>query len=292
MASSEEKTAKLKFHFDGFEAPRFTQVPDQLFDVLMPELSESELKVLLYVVRRTFGFGKSADAISINQMINGITTREGRVLDRGTGLSRSSVRRGVAGLVEKGILVVSKMMSEEGDYETNIYQLRFKRAQGVGSYSNHPAEGVVPASNHPDLNLGLGVEPNSNPQQTVEQQTEIQDRAVEYSKDTPNHFDEVGARMLVLPFVEDFAREFNDQAPLRSSVSRMVNLYRASGLDEVTFIDVMYQARARTKEYAGAIKAEVPGGGPWKSKARMGYFFAIVTDLIGAKAGEGEGHYE
>ncbi len=46
-------------------------------------------------------------------------------------------------------------------------------------------------------------------------------------------------------------------------------------------------ALARTKEYAGTIKAEVPGGGPWKSKARMGYFFAIVTDLIGAKAGEG-----
>nr|MDP9472985.1 replication protein [Chloroflexota bacterium] len=56
--------------------------------VLMPQLSDAELRVLLYIVRRTFGFKREADAISLSQMVSGITTREGQVLDRGTGLSK------------------------------------------------------------------------------------------------------------------------------------------------------------------------------------------------------------
>jgi hypothetical protein len=71
--------------FQGFTSPTYTQVPDELFDELMPRLSESELKVLLYVVRRTFGFKKSADDISLKQMVEGIRTRDGRQLDNGTG---------------------------------------------------------------------------------------------------------------------------------------------------------------------------------------------------------------
>ncbi|HEY1335857.1 MAG TPA: replication protein, partial [Bryobacteraceae bacterium] len=146
------------FLFDGFDSPSYTPCPDALFDFLLPELSESELKVLLYVVRRTFGFHKDADAISIAQMVNGITTRDGRVLDRGTGLSKSSVRRGVQGLLDKGVLLVDKVRSDDGDYETNVYALRFK-------------QGVVPNSNHPGVKLEPRVVPNSNPQETGKQET-------------------------------------------------------------------------------------------------------------------------
>lgn len=89
--------------------------------------------------------------------------------------------------------------------------------------------------------------------------------------------------MLLLPFVEDFAREFADQAPLRSSTSRMVNLYRSSGLGEDEFIDRMYQARTRTKEYTASIKAQAVGDGPFKRKPKMAYFFSVLTDLVGAK---------
>ncbi len=125
------------FSFDGFRSPNFTQVPDELFDELMPFLSEAELKVLLYICRRTFGFKKTSDAISVTQMEKGIATRDGRVLDHGTGLSRTSIRRGASGLVEKRILNVEKARSDDGDFETNVYALRFvevgaKSEQGVG----------------------------------------------------------------------------------------------------------------------------------------------------------------
>src|SRR4051794_23590747 len=93
--------------FAGFESPRYTPVPDVIFDELLPDLTEAELKVLLYIVRRTFGFKKDADAISLSQMVKGITRRDGTVLDRGTGLSESSVLRAKASLLERGIIVES-----------------------------------------------------------------------------------------------------------------------------------------------------------------------------------------
>src|SRR5215213_3594469 len=81
--------ASTPFAFDGFASPSYTQVPDELFDVLMPSLPDAELRVLLYIVRRTFGFKRDADAISLSQMVSGIVTRDGRRLDAGTGLSKA-----------------------------------------------------------------------------------------------------------------------------------------------------------------------------------------------------------
>ncbi len=38
-------------------------------------------------MRRTFGFKKDSDHIALSQLLNGIATRDGRILDRGVGLS-------------------------------------------------------------------------------------------------------------------------------------------------------------------------------------------------------------
>jgi hypothetical protein len=63
------------YHFGGFQSPAFTQMPNAVVDELLPELNEGELKVLLYIVRRTFGFQRDSDDISIKQLVEGITTR-------------------------------------------------------------------------------------------------------------------------------------------------------------------------------------------------------------------------
>ncbi len=61
--------------FAGFATPRYTPIPDALFDELLPDFSGAELKVLLYVMRRTMGFKKDSDTISLGQICAGITTR-------------------------------------------------------------------------------------------------------------------------------------------------------------------------------------------------------------------------
>src|SRR2546427_11455404 len=85
------------FIFRGFQSPNFTQVPDEFFDFLLPRLSGAEIKVLLYIMRRTFGWKKASDDISFSQICEGITTREGDVLDEGTGLSKSTAQVAIKG---------------------------------------------------------------------------------------------------------------------------------------------------------------------------------------------------
>src|SRR6266496_2183674 len=96
--------APLPSSFSGFHNPNYTMVPDQLFDELLVELSGAELKTLLYIIRRTFGFKRESDAISISQMLGGITTKDGRVLDRGVGLSKPALLGALRSLVARSII--------------------------------------------------------------------------------------------------------------------------------------------------------------------------------------------
>ncbi len=263
---------RVPIDFPGFQSPNYTQVPDEVFDHLMPHLSEAELKVLLYVVRRTFGFKKTSDAISISQMAEGITTRNGKTLDQGTGLSRSSVKNATANLVKAGILSVEKRQSEEGEYETNVYSLRFIEAvAGVGQNLAYPG-----SESGPLVGQNLAI------QETVRQETVGQD--LEDSNGShPQNVDKYDAdRNVLLNYVEDFAREFADTAPLASSVSRAQNLYRQSGLTLESFTQLMYTARAITKERSASVKTSV---GPMGKKPRMQYWFACLERLVTGSRG-------
>ena len=50
--------------FLGFRKPEYTNVADELFDILMLRLSGAELNVLLYIVRRTFGWKRCWTTLS------------------------------------------------------------------------------------------------------------------------------------------------------------------------------------------------------------------------------------
>ncbi len=111
--------------FAGFATPRYTPIPDALFDELLPDFSGAELKVLLYVMPRTMGFKKDSDTISLGQICAGITTHEGRRLDRGTGLSRSTAVAAIRSLEEWGMIVGVRNQSEARGLEATTYHLRF-----------------------------------------------------------------------------------------------------------------------------------------------------------------------
>src|SRR4029453_7943530 len=117
------------FFYQGIPRLNGTIVPDDLFDVLMPVCTGAEFKVLAYIVRRTFGFKKASDAISLHQMVDGITKRNGTVLDRGTGLSKSAVAVAIKGLTTKGIIEVHRSTSTKRGYEPTTYRLRFAATQ-------------------------------------------------------------------------------------------------------------------------------------------------------------------
>jgi DNA-binding MarR family transcriptional regulator len=127
--------------------PNSTQVPDILLDHWMAELSGSEFKVLLYIARRTYGFGKEWDTISLKQISNGIKKRDGTILDHGTGVSRASVVRALNVLEAKGIII--KQLNQRDDsreYEENTYSINLawempKKKSGGGSQGGESGEG-------------------------------------------------------------------------------------------------------------------------------------------------------
>lgn len=117
---SDDAIREDDWKFSGFHFPSYTQVPDQLFDELLPILSGGELKVLLYVCRRTFGFKRESDNISLNQMLNGITKGDGTQLDLGVGLSRPTLLRALKSLQEKDILIAERQENDkQGNLPTN-----------------------------------------------------------------------------------------------------------------------------------------------------------------------------
>ena len=116
--------------FKGFSRPNTTPTPDELFDYFLTELTHSELKVVLYIIRRTYGFQKDSDSISLKQISSGIMIRrgenKGKQLDRGAGLSKQGAITAVKNLEKKGLIVVGRVKTKDGYNHVNIYKLRFK----------------------------------------------------------------------------------------------------------------------------------------------------------------------
>jgi len=110
----------------GLREVNTTQVPDEVFDYWLPRLSDAELKVLLYIVRRTLGFKKAADAIKPDQFLTGIETAGGVRLDDGCGLSEKHLYRAISGLKEKGLIAVERRVSARVGHLASVYTLVFE----------------------------------------------------------------------------------------------------------------------------------------------------------------------
>ncbi len=334
MTRSKETTT---FTYKGFSSLNGTIVPDDVFDVLAPELNEAELRVLLYIVRRTFGFKKDSDNISLRQMVEGITTKDGRVLDRGTGMSKSAVARGLAGLREKKIIVAVRNSSAERGNEATTYRLRFEHDrddEGNNPMLSIGLEASTPLSRQRDKGVSQQrdkpLSRQRDTQETVEQQTVKQEtdgsnirkaptlKAREgtmtkspetighrrppvpgfqgQGRDTalqPRHgrptAAEAEARRVILAYIGDYAREFNDQAKLKASTTRAFNLYRQAGVALDDFSATLGEARAITQEQTAAIRARVDDGTTaFPRKNKMAYFFAVLEDLLGVREGRAD----
>jgi len=125
----------MKDKFKGFTRPTYTISPNQIFDELLDILNGSELKVLLYIIRRTFGFKKESDNVSLNQIVNGIKKKDGSMQDYGTGLSKRSVQKAIIKLVEKNVILKTRRKDDIGKelsptYSLNFIDIPFKNVTG------------------------------------------------------------------------------------------------------------------------------------------------------------------
>jgi hypothetical protein len=137
--------------FPGLYPPLYTQTPDVFFDWVAPFLPEIELRVLLYLIRRTLGFKKQGDQITIEQIAGGIVTRDGTRLDWGARLGERSVQRALSGLEGKGLIERHRQLDPERGWRPSYIRLRLcdqdGRTWGNRTRPNHLA------SAQPDTSL-------------------------------------------------------------------------------------------------------------------------------------------
>ena len=96
--------------------PNSTQTPDVIFDEWLPLLTANEAKVVFFVVRKTYGWGKRHERMGAAQIV------------AGTGMARSTVFGACASLEAVGVLLVKH--GERGG-STNDYALNVSKADAV-----------------------------------------------------------------------------------------------------------------------------------------------------------------
>jgi len=103
------------------------EVPNVVFDELIPRISNfSALKVYLLMIRKTWGFSKTGDWISISQLI------------KLTGLSKQSVITGMKWLDDNGYIWVAKSGTLG-----NIKKLYFLCSEETEEIENMYKEGMI-----------------------------------------------------------------------------------------------------------------------------------------------------
>jgi hypothetical protein len=159
-----------------------------VFDELLTVLTGAELRVLLYICRRTFGFKKDSDNISLNQLLHGLVKKDGNRLDAGTGLSKPTLLKALRDLQDKGIIESTRQTSDKHGDEATNYRLRFsdgvtrpaaqqRQHQAGGRSKNFTTGGKETLPRGRSKNFTTPVVKKVNPQETVVQETD--DRARE-----------------------------------------------------------------------------------------------------------------
>lgn len=158
--------------------PNFTQAPNVLFDEWLPLLTHVELKVLMVIMRKTFGWHKIRDQISLSQ------------LEKYTGSKRSNIITAAENLQKLG-LILKQVIGKQGEQET-YYELIIKEDSN-NSYQSH--QGTPPSPTAGPTKETLTKEKSPPPPSSKEtkldtpptkaEEEEIQRRIKERPKESP-----------------------------------------------------------------------------------------------------------
>ena len=93
----------------GFSMPNenWSKLPHEFIN-LLPDLSEAELRVTLYILRHTWGYGEYGQVkrITLDEFEFGRKDKDGNRMDRGCGVQRKAIERGLERAVEHGLITV------------------------------------------------------------------------------------------------------------------------------------------------------------------------------------------
>ena len=103
--------------------PNVTQVPNIFFEYWMAQLTPAEFKVLMCLSRKTFGWHKTKDKVSLKQ------------IQKMTQLHKTGIVKNLKKLIELGLIIKIKSKTSDGDDAPNEYEVKVDSV-GVGSRLN------------------------------------------------------------------------------------------------------------------------------------------------------------
>lgn len=114
--------------FEGFDEPQenWSKLPHELIEALPLIRTVSELKVILYILRHTWGYREydRDKPITNDEFMNGRKRKDGSHIDPGVGLSEPSIRSGVSDAEAHGFIRISIDSTDkartEKSYRLNI----------------------------------------------------------------------------------------------------------------------------------------------------------------------------
>ena len=125
-----KKKSEIDIEFQGYD-PYNCQEQFFLYPMILEDywwaMTGSEQKVLTYIIRKTFGWQKQRDYIALSQFTDGDGT------GRGTGLSRSQVKRAIDSLEMKKLIKVTRTHRQPSLFELPLSE------DAIKEFGEYPA---------------------------------------------------------------------------------------------------------------------------------------------------------
>jgi hypothetical protein len=121
--------------FPGFQPPKanFSKLPHSLIEALPLVESLAELKVVLYVLRHTWGYQEYQlpKRITMDEFEHGRKAGNGARLDNGVGMAKNSVKAGISKAIEHGFLQRKAEKKKDFGRSSYVYSLVILRGQDL-----------------------------------------------------------------------------------------------------------------------------------------------------------------
>lgn len=304
----------------------FTMGPNWIYDTLLVKESLSVIKVVTYVNRNTTGrTGRDGKRVETVQASYEWIARNMEMSVRAVGTAmRQAIAQGYIIQVKPGRLAEKDKPGEGGWYAlnwqwpavsqqsyVNLNEATLKQAEStlivekvdvrqnlqgearqvlpeVGPEAKQnlpPCRNIAHDSNKP-IEIKARLRGNRNKASSTDKTT-LTEQTGEGEDATRRKGSTAIGRL-----ISDFTREFGDGDSLTlPNIGRALNLWHKSGLEEKTFIGLIYQARQKTR-LKGAIQHHriAANGSVTDLPNRMPYFFAILSDLISSPQDEFKVH--
>lgn len=119
----------------------YTKLPNEFVDDVMPTISAISTVVYLAIARRTIGWQKDSDSISLSQLV------------RATGLTRPSVVKAINELTQRNLIAVTRQQLNQVS-ESNVYTIILGSKPDLlpSQFNLLPDDDVVKEVNYPSKN--------------------------------------------------------------------------------------------------------------------------------------------